>query len=149
MVAVARALDHVPIDRDVIIVTDSRYSIQCLTEWFPKWEKNNWKSSTGKDVENKDLIEPIIARIREREMTRAKTKFEWVKGHANDPGNVAADTLAVNGSRSSTPLLRSAEEFSVTLRGPTTGKKREMEAANAELFLNSALEKSSGSGFAS
>jgi ribonuclease HI len=109
LTAVARALDHVPIDRSVLIHTDSNYSIKCLTEWFQKWEKNNWKSSSGKDVENKDLVEPIIARIRERDMCRAKTDFKWIKGHANDPGNVAADLLAVQGSRNSTPEMRNAD----------------------------------------
>ncbi|KAJ4370012.1 hypothetical protein N0V83_005776 [Neocucurbitaria cava] len=115
LTAVARALDHIPIDREAVIVTDSNYSIKCLTEWFPTWEKKGWKNSAGKDVENKDLIEPIIARIRERDMCRAKTKFQWIKGHANDPGNVAADALAVQGSRYSTPELRNAREFSETL----------------------------------
>ncbi|KAF2128740.1 ribonuclease H-like protein [Dothidotthia symphoricarpi CBS 119687] len=142
LVAVARALDHVPIDRDVLIHTDSRYSISCLTEWFVKWETNGWKSANGKDVDNKDLVEPILARIREREMSKAKTQFQWVKGHANHPGNVAADRLAVTGSRNSTSYLRSAEEFSVTLRTPTgsrksTDKERKVvedEAANDELF---------------
>jgi ribonuclease HI len=60
-------------------------------------------------VENKDLVEPIIARIRERDMCRAKTDFKWIKGHANDPGNVAADLLAVQGSRNSTPEMRNAD----------------------------------------
>ncbi|KAH3943176.1 hypothetical protein HBI70_194600 [Parastagonospora nodorum] len=109
LTAVARALDHIPIDRSALIHTDSNYSIKCLTEWFQKWEKNNWKSSSGKDVENKDLVEPIIARIRERDMCRAKTDFKWIKGHANDPGNVAADLLAVQGSRTSTPELRNGD----------------------------------------
>jgi ribonuclease HI len=109
LTAVARALDHVPIDRSVLIHTDSNYAIKCLTEWFQKWETNNWKSSSGKDVENKDLVEPIIARIREREMCRAKTEFKWIKGHSNDPGNCAADLLAVQGSRNSTPDLRNAD----------------------------------------
>ncbi|KAH7355935.1 ribonuclease H-like domain-containing protein [Pyrenochaeta sp. MPI-SDFR-AT-0127] len=119
LTAVARALDHIPIDRDVLIVTDSYYSIRCLTEWFQNWEKHNWKTSSGKAVENRDLIEPIIARIRERDMCKAKTNFKWIKGHANDPGNVAADSLAVQGSRSSTPELRNAPEISETLRTPT------------------------------
>ncbi|KAF2818547.1 ribonuclease H-like protein [Ophiobolus disseminans] len=106
LTAVARALDHVPIDRSVLIFTDSNYSIQCLEKWFYKWEKNNWKSSSGNSVENKDLIEPILARIRERKKCRADTNFKWIKGHANDPGNVQADLLAVQGSRNSTPALR-------------------------------------------
>ncbi|KAF2845368.1 hypothetical protein T440DRAFT_483448 [Plenodomus tracheiphilus IPT5] len=119
LTAVARALDHIPIDRSTEIVTDSNYSIKCLTEWFPKWERNHWRNAAGRPVENRDLIEPIVARIREREMCRAKTAFRWIKGHANDPGNMAADELAVLGSRNSTPELRGRREFSLTLNTPT------------------------------
>lgn len=109
LTAVARALDHVPIDRAVLIHTDSNYSIKCLTEWHKNWVKNNWRSSSGKPVENKDLIEPILATISERNMCRAATDFKWIKGHANDPGNVAADNLAVQGSRYSTPEMRDTD----------------------------------------
>lgn len=72
-------------------------------------------------MENKDLVEPIIARIRERNMCRAKTDFKWIKGHANDPGNVAADLLAVQGSRNSTPEMRNADikTISATLNTST------------------------------
>jgi ribonuclease HI len=85
--------------------------------------RNQWKNSAGKDVENRDLVEPIVSRICEREACKAKTKFQWIKGHANDPGNVAADHLAVKGSRLSTPELRGAVEFSVTLRSPIKTKE--------------------------
>jgi ribonuclease HI len=121
LTAIARALDHVAIDRTLTIHTDSNYSIKCLTEWFQKWETNKWRNSSGKEVENKDLIKPIIARIREREMCGAKTHLKWIKGHANDPGNTAADLLAVQGSRYSTPQLRNMDirTISATLGGPT------------------------------
>lgn len=98
LTAIARAMDIAPIDRSVMIYTDSYYSIKCLTEWFQKWESNEWKSSSGKPVENKDLIEPLITRIREREMAKASTKFTWVKGHANNEGNIGADHLASQGA---------------------------------------------------
>lgn len=134
LTAVARALDHVPIDRDVLICTDSYYAIRCITEWSPKWLRNGWKNSAGKDVENRDLVEPIVSRVCEREACKAKTKFQWIKGHANDPGNVAADQLAVQGSRQSTPQLRGEVEFSTTLISPIKTreeweqvKKREQE----------------------
>ncbi|KAL9048688.1 MAG: hypothetical protein Q9162_007598 [Coniocarpon cinnabarinum] len=77
----------------------SKYSISCVTEWFVNWRKNNWMTKDHRPVENKDLIEPILQRIEERRLLRADTRFEWVKGHANDEGNVAADHLAVNGAR--------------------------------------------------
>jgi ribonuclease HI len=121
LTAVARALDHIPIDREAIVWTDSSYSIKCLTEWSDNWIRRNWKTSGGKDVENRDLIEPTLARMAERKLCKAATHLKWLKGHANHPGNVAADRLAVNGSRSSTPELRSGDgrDFSATLRTPT------------------------------
>jgi len=50
-------------------------------------------------VENKDLIDTIVHKIDERKRLLVETKFQWLKGHANDPGNVAADALAVSGAQ--------------------------------------------------
>jgi ribonuclease HI len=81
-------------DRDMEILTDSNYSINCCTVWFSSWIKKGWMTSTGKPVENKDLIEQILAELDKRERAGVKTKFTWVQGHANDYGNEAADKLA-------------------------------------------------------
>jgi ribonuclease HI len=56
-------------------------------------------TADGKPVENKDLVEPILMKIEERNLLKVKTLFEWVKGHSHDPGNEEADRLAVNGAR--------------------------------------------------
>ena len=110
--AISRALDIAPIDRDVHIYSDSNYAIKCVTEWFVKWRENGrkngdngWKNSAGQSVVNQDIIKPIIARIEERHLARAQTKFTWLKGHANNPGNSAADLLAVNGAREARKML--------------------------------------------
>lgn len=99
LTACKRAIEIAPRDRDIIIFTDSKYAIQCLTEWFITWRKNNWMTSDKKPVENKDLVEPILQAIDQRKRMRADTKFEYVKGHAGNEGNTAADALAVNGAR--------------------------------------------------
>lgn len=99
LTAVYRALDIAPRHREVCIFTDSAYSINCVTVWHANWRKNNWKTSTGRPVENKDLIEDILHKIEERNSLGVKTSFQWIKGHADDPGNVAADQLAVSGAR--------------------------------------------------
>ena len=104
LTAILRALDTVPKDRDVMIVTDSRYAIDCVTTWYVNWRKNGWKTSAGKAVENRDLVESILSRVDERAALASQTLFEWVKGHANDPGNVAADQLAVAGARKAANL---------------------------------------------
>lgn len=54
----------------------------------------------GRPVENRDLVEAILDKIRERETQHgSSTKFEWVKGHTGlNDGNSMADMLAVQGA---------------------------------------------------
>jgi ribonuclease HI len=75
------------------------YSIKCLTDWAYRWPLRSWKKPAGIFKENMDLIDPILKRIDIRNMLNAKTEFFWVKGHSGDPGNEAADKLAVKGSK--------------------------------------------------
>ncbi|KAJ5576377.1 Ribonuclease H [Penicillium sp. DV-2018c] len=114
LTAILRAIDIAPRHRDVTIVTDSRYSIDCVTVWFVNWRRNNWMTRDGKPVENRDLVEPILARIEERNDLKVKTLFEWVKGHSKDAGNEEADKLAVNGAQkgvaAKAEALRASEE---------------------------------------
>ncbi|TKX19470.1 ribonuclease-like protein 2 [Elsinoe australis] len=123
LTAILRALELSPRDRPVTILSDSEYAINCVTTWFQKWRANGWLNASKKPVENKDLIEKILQYIEEREKIsnmygisdggdeahetaktrswkkgRARVHFVWVKGHANEPGNVAADALAVAGA---------------------------------------------------
>ncbi|KGY15448.1 hypothetical protein PABG_11761 [Paracoccidioides brasiliensis Pb03] len=100
LTAIIRALDIAPRHRDVTIFTDSKYAINCVTVWFVNWQRNKWMTSEDKPVENKDLIQSILEKIQERTVLNVKTLFEWVRGHNRDPGNEAADRLAVNGARS-------------------------------------------------
>ena len=99
LTAISRALEIVPRNRHVVIITDSRYAIDCVTTWYINWRKNGWKTSAGKAVENKDLVESILVKMGERDKLQVQTDFEWIKGHANHPGNVEADRLAVDGAR--------------------------------------------------
>lgn len=108
LTAIQRALDIAPLQRDATIFTDSSYSINCVTKWYKSWRKNNWVTSSKKPVENKDLVEAIVARVEERDKLGTTTLFTWLKGHADDPGNVAADQLAVQGARNAQAALREA-----------------------------------------
>lgn len=83
---------------NVLIFTDSEYVRKGLTQWIKNWIKNDWVSSTGKDVANKELwLELIDAQNTLLELG-IKPKVEWTKGHANHPGNDAADLAARSGS---------------------------------------------------
>ena len=77
-------------DKLIYIYTDSMYSINCLTKWYKNWEKNNWKTSNGKDVLNKKLIQEIL---------QVKNKFDrlhikYIKGHSGHVYTDLADKYA-------------------------------------------------------
>ncbi len=74
------------------IYSDSMYSINCITKWYKTWEKNNWKTSNGKDCKNKELIESITNKLKKYNCITIK----YIKGHANNEGNEIADKLARN-----------------------------------------------------
>ena len=96
MQAALEALKHLK-DKDEVIelYTDSNYLRQGITEWIHKWKKNNWRTAAKKPVANRDLwIE--ISDLDEK-MT---VQWNWVKGHAGDPGNERADELANIGAES-------------------------------------------------
>ena len=96
MQAALEALKHLK-DKDEVIelYTDSNYLRQGITEWIHKWKKNNWKTAAKKPVANRDLwIE--ISDLNEK----MNVQWNWVKGHAGDPGNERADELANIGAES-------------------------------------------------
>lgn len=120
LTALQRALELAPRDRKIVIYSDSNYAINCVTTWFQKWRTNNWQNSAGKAVENKDLVNKVVEMLEDRhrmnrhrvddeddesngeghwERGPASVKFVWVKGHAKDEGNNAADQLAVAAAR--------------------------------------------------
>lgn len=99
LTALQRALELTPIDRAVTIFSDSSYAINCATTWSKTWVKNNWMTSSRKPVENRDIVEEIVRIMDERARVGAGTELKWLKGHASDAGNTAADALAVNGAR--------------------------------------------------
>ena len=69
-----------------------------------------------KPVENRDLIESILVKIEERNGLKVKTLFQWIKGHNQDPGNEAADRLAVNGAQRG--VEQKAEELEASQNVP-------------------------------
>ncbi|RFU26132.1 hypothetical protein B7463_g10210, partial [Scytalidium lignicola] len=102
-----RALEIVPKNQDVEIITDSSYSIYCTTTWYKKWQSNGWRTATGGPVLNKDLVSAIRTLMDERIANGAQTKFTWTKGHSNDIGNIFADRLAVAGAMANRARLES------------------------------------------
>ena len=77
---------------NVELFTDSRYVMDGITQWIQNWKKNNWKTSSKKEVKNKELWQKL-----DQLMSYHKVKWNWVKGHSGDPGNEVADLLANKG----------------------------------------------------
>ena len=90
MQAALEALKYLEDKNEVIeLYTDSNYLRQGITEWIHKWKLNNWRTAAKKPVANRDLwIE--ISDLNEK----MDVQWNWVKGHAGDPGNERADQLA-------------------------------------------------------
>ncbi|THU80197.1 ribonuclease H-like protein, partial [Dendrothele bispora CBS 962.96] len=83
--AILVALQLCPMDRSVVIHSDSEYAINSITTWAPMNAKCGWSCANG------DLLRVICSWIRARS---ARVVFKWVKGHAQNAHNEAADQLA-------------------------------------------------------
>jgi len=97
------------------IVSDSEYSIKCISVWLSAWKKNNWKTAKGEDVKNRDLIESIDASMLRIKLINSKIdaskkiKVKLIHVNSHQPmdrsdktkfyiwyGNFCADLLACN-----------------------------------------------------
>ena len=92
-------------DTEILICTDSMYTINCVTRWAQTWKGKNWRKSDGKKIENLEIIQKLY----EYYLTN-KIKFKHVRGHKTEPpkdspeyidwyGNMMADLLATNASK--------------------------------------------------
>ena len=75
--------------KQIEVYTDSTYVKEGITVWINTWEKNNWKTANKKDVKNVDLWKKL------KELAKPnRIKWQWIKGHSNNPMNDLADQLA-------------------------------------------------------
>ncbi|KAI8986838.1 ribonuclease H-like domain-containing protein [Trametes punicea] len=96
LIAIIRILETAPMDeRPLVIKTDSRYSISCLTSWLPAWKRNGWRNNKGDPVANTSLIKYADIMLEERrDYAQQPVEFVKVLGHSGEEGNEAADRLA-------------------------------------------------------
>ena len=72
--------------------TDSTYLRDGMTSWIHNWKRNGWRTTAKKPVKNVDLLQRLDEAIQSHDI-----EWHWIKGHAGDPGNEAADALARQG----------------------------------------------------
>lgn len=73
----------------VLVIADSQYVVKGATQWYKSWQRNGWKSSSGKKVLNIELWKELVSLIGQLDVD-----FEWVKGHDDNEYNEQVDKLA-------------------------------------------------------
>lgn len=89
LTAAIRALEALKEKCSVIVVTDSQYVKNGITQWLPNWKKRGWKTADRKPVKNVDLWQQLDTLAREHHV-----QWHWVRGHTGHEGNELADSLA-------------------------------------------------------
>ena len=84
--------DRGEIDSDLVIYSDSEYSINCLTSWLPGWMNRGWKTAAGKDVLHQDLIKDITSRLSKFKSHR----FVHVKAHTGGLDDLSKQNAVVD-----------------------------------------------------
>lgn len=90
------------------IKTDSEYVRKGILEWSPHWVRNNWIKQDGSPVPNKEYWKELLTSVKTIKDKNVNVTIEWVKGHNDIFGNVAADKLATVG------VMNSAQGHFVT-----------------------------------
>ncbi|HEX5312246.1 ribonuclease HI [Aquabacterium sp.] len=93
LTAVIQALTSLKRRCQVVIYTDSEYVRKGITEWIGGWKRRGWKTADNKPVKNAELWQQL-----ETAASAHDVDWRWVRGHAGDPGNEKADSLANRGA---------------------------------------------------
>lgn len=77
--------------RSVAIFCDSKYAIQCVTQWAIGWQKKGW-TRPGGEIKNLDLIKAAFAL---HQTLKEKLQVLHVNGHVGVEGNELADRMSI------------------------------------------------------
>lgn len=77
------------------IFCDSAYVVNAVNNrWIETWQRNNWKTTKGEDVKNKDLWEEFSKVKNEVCSKDISVTLIKIKGHAGNTFNEMVDKLA-------------------------------------------------------
>ncbi len=93
LTAVISALKAVKRPCPIVFHLDSIYVKDGITNWIHNWKKKGWRTASGKSVKNEDLWRELDSLV-----GGFSIRWDWVKGHAGEPGNEKADELANKGA---------------------------------------------------
>jgi ribonuclease HI len=87
--AALHGLEMTPVGVEVLLVSDSQYTLKGLTEWRRGWEAKGFRNSKGEIVANLAIWKLLYAVADQR-----KVRTQWVKGHSGHEHNERCDVLA-------------------------------------------------------
>lgn len=100
LLATKNALSYI-LDKKIpetIIYSDSKYVVEGINKYLPKWKKANFTKSTGEEVSNKSDWMAVDALLNELSQANSEVKLAWIKGHNGNVGNELADKWASKGN---------------------------------------------------
>jgi ribonuclease HI len=100
LMAAISALEALKRPCRVTLTTDSRYVMQGIEQWVPKWVANGWRTADRKAVKNQDLWQRLAAANAVHTV-----RWQWVRGHNGHAENERVDQAA----REQAELLRESE----------------------------------------
>ena len=93
LMAAIRGIETLKPGSRAVLVTDSAYVRDGITEWIHSWKRNGWKTAAKKPVKNEDLWRRLDAALADHEV-----EWRWVRGHTGHADNERADALAKKGA---------------------------------------------------
>lgn len=82
-------------DEEFELYSDSAYVVNSINSgWIEKWQKNNWKTTKGDDVKNRDLWEEFTALRNEIKSRGISIVVIKIKGHTGNTFNELVDRIA-------------------------------------------------------
>jgi ribonuclease HI len=84
----------------VTIYSDCQHVVNCLTEWYDKFQNNGWVTSKNKPIAQRSILIECGKMIHKRKMKNRMVQIEKVHAHSGIPGNVIADQCAYTGMTS-------------------------------------------------
>jgi ribonuclease HI len=75
---------------DVTIYSDSRYAVDCMTNWVYKWVRNGWRNAAGQEVANRDLIEKA-SDLDDQLKEDGKVEYVWIPREKNQDADRACN----------------------------------------------------------
>jgi len=117
---------------EIILYTDSNYTINGITNWVKGWKKNDWMKRDKTEVLNRDLWEKLI------NVVSGKTiKWTHVAGHSGMVGNERADDIATSFAGCVKPELYKGDVLGYGFNITDTSYDKKMKSAREKIRTRS------------